>query len=153
VTALTPLQFSGIVGTELLTQPNRFIRDDDSPFDSYRVATSTVSLGNLSVAEIFLEHRIRYLGGDDVALLRALPNVFCHTVRVFGRYEKQLSAIRGDTLELQFFILIHELAHFFKVPGFQAADAGIDAQKGHNDDVWQHCAKTLKAAAGKGPFS
>jgi len=31
--ALSPLQFAGIVGTELLTpQPNRFIRDDDSPF-------------------------------------------------------------------------------------------------------------------------
>jgi hypothetical protein len=32
-TALTPLQFSDIVGTELLTpQPNRFLRDDDSSF-------------------------------------------------------------------------------------------------------------------------
>jgi hypothetical protein len=31
--ALTTLQFSGIVRTELLTpQPNRFIRDDDSTF-------------------------------------------------------------------------------------------------------------------------
>jgi hypothetical protein len=31
--ALTPLQFSGIVRTELLTpEPNRFIRDDDSAF-------------------------------------------------------------------------------------------------------------------------
>src|SRR6516225_7425125 len=30
---LTPLQFSGIVGTEFLTpQPNRLIRDDDSSF-------------------------------------------------------------------------------------------------------------------------
>jgi hypothetical protein len=31
--ALAPLQFSSIVRTELLTPvPNRFIRDDDSPF-------------------------------------------------------------------------------------------------------------------------
>jgi hypothetical protein len=31
--ALAPLQFSGIVRTELLTpEPNRFIRDDDSAF-------------------------------------------------------------------------------------------------------------------------
>ena len=31
--ALTPLQFSGILRTKLLTpEPNRFIRDDDSAF-------------------------------------------------------------------------------------------------------------------------
>jgi len=71
------------------------------------------------------------------------------------QYQAQMNNLTGGTLAAQTFILLHELGHIFKAPGFQD-DATADgqaigpAQKSNNDLIWQHCGATI-AAAGGGP--
>ncbi len=61
-------------------------------------------------------------------------------------FNSSISQINPGSQEAGVFTLLHEFAHSLNVPGFMS-DAGND-NAGHlnNDQVWQHCQKTLGAA-------
>ena len=52
-------------------------------------------------------------------------------------------AIQGNSLNGQLFILIHELAHVNGTAGFVPNDTNSTVNAGNNDQVWQHCQKTI----------
>jgi RHS repeat-associated protein len=54
-----------------------------------------------------------------------------------------IAAIQGNTLSGQLLILIHELAHVNGTAGFAHNDAAANVNGGNNDQVWQHCQKTI----------
>jgi hypothetical protein len=58
------------------------------------------------------------------------------------QYAQQIAQIKGGTLQMQYFVLLHELAHYFQANGF-VIDNTLDKQKFNNDLVWQHCNKTI----------
>jgi hypothetical protein len=78
--ALAPLQFSGIVRTELLTpEPNRFIRDDDSAFGE-KV---------LDISEAQAESMVNPDGiADDFwrETMTVIARPIIHGISVSGRY-------------------------------------------------------------------
>jgi hypothetical protein len=70
------------------------------------------------------------------------------------KFDAQVRSIRGGTPEAQYFILLHELAHFFKATGFIPGDSGaypgdLRGQRINNDLLWKNCNKTIQGA-GKG---
>jgi hypothetical protein len=64
-------------------------------------------------------------------------------------YDSQISQLVGGTQSAQNFILLHELAHYFQVPGFIKNDynlndpTNLNSQRLNNDQVWKNCSKTI----------
>lgn len=52
--------------------------------------------------------------------------------------------ISGNTDRARVFILIHELAHFNQVPGFQSDRGNAKAGTGNNNMIQKYCGTTLK---------
>ena len=63
-------------------------------------------------------------------------------------YEAQIGALRGGTQPAQFFLLLHELAHFFQAQGFNQNDQTRGQQEFNNDLLWEKCSKTIQSAGG-----
>ena len=63
-------------------------------------------------------------------------------------YDAQVSALQGGTQAGQFFILLHELAHFFQAQGFDQNDQTRGQQEFNNDLLWEKCSKTVQSAPG-----
>jgi RHS repeat-associated protein len=65
-------------------------------------------------------------------------------------YANQVQGMTGGTPQAQFFILLHELSHFFQAQGFIQNDTALGAQKANNDLLWKDCSKTIQSAGGGG---
>ena len=66
-------------------------------------------------------------------------------------YANQVQNIQPATQQAQFFILLHELAHYFKAQGYIQDDGNnLGSQKFNNDLIWKDCQKTIQAASGGG---
>ena len=63
---------------------------------------------------------------------------------VSSQYTAQMNSVQSGTTAAQYFILVHELAHYFKAEGFDQDDRSIDAQKHNNDLIWKKCGSTIK---------
>ncbi len=64
-------------------------------------------------------------------------------------HDSEIRALRGGTPQAQYFVLLHELAHFFQADqGFIQNDGSLKAQESNNDLLWDKCSKTIKAADG-----
>jgi RHS repeat-associated protein len=68
-------------------------------------------------------------------------------------FDSQIGSIKPVTPAAQYFILIHELAHYFKAQGFIENDGNVlGSQKKNNDLLWKNCNKTIPSAGG-GPIA
>ncbi len=66
-------------------------------------------------------------------------------------YASQVEGLTGGTPQAQFFILLHELSHFFGPQEFIQGDGtSRGAQKKNNDLLWKNCSKTIQSAGGGG---
>jgi RHS repeat-associated protein len=63
---------------------------------------------------------------------------------VDDQYAADMNSLQSGTGSAQMFILLHELAHYFKAQGFDQGDTSIAAQKHNNDMIWDKCGKTIK---------
>ena len=66
-----------------------------------------------------------------------------------NKYDAQVGSLQGGTPSAQYFILLHELAHYFSADGFIKNDSPLGFQKSNNDLIWEKCNKTIQGA-GKG---
>jgi len=63
-------------------------------------------------------------------------------------YASQVQNIQPATQQAQYFILLHELAHFFQVQGFIQNDGNnLGAQESNNDKIWKNCQKTIQGGS------
>jgi hypothetical protein len=69
-------------------------------------------------------------------------------VGVADIYASQMRSLVGGTFDARVFILLHELADYFKVSGFTQGDASTGAQKQENDLIWKNCSKTIGGRLG-----
>jgi RHS repeat-associated protein len=69
-----------------------------------------------------------------------------------GRFSAEMLGLKGGTPQAQTFILLHELAHYFVVPGFVRNDGNGNPQRQefNNDLVWEKCEKTIRGGVGGG---
>jgi RHS repeat-associated protein len=58
-----------------------------------------------------------------------------------SQYASQIGLIVGGSLQGQYFVLLHELAHYMGVPGFSQSDNTLAAQEANNDLVFKNCSQ------------
>ncbi|MCX6622676.1 MAG: hypothetical protein NTY38_16730 [Acidobacteria bacterium] len=68
------------------------------------------------------------------------------------KYDAQVKGLTGGSRQAQYFLLLHEFAHYFQAPGFVANDGENirhwEAQKLNNDLLWDKCSKTIQGFSG-----
>jgi RHS repeat-associated protein len=134
---------SGIAGNNL------------SVFNQYFNALDGASGGPaLAVAQNFQGTQYQGLNGltsSYAILINSSGAFFSSAVGVgyAGVYANQVQSIQGGTPEAQYFILLHELAHFFQAQGFIQNDGNsLGAQQANNDLLWKDCSKTIQSVGG-----
>jgi hypothetical protein len=65
------------------------------------------------------------------------------------KYDAQVGSLQPATPAGQYFVLLHELAHYLGAAGFIQGDSALGSQKANNDKIWEKCNKTVQGA-GKG---
>jgi RHS repeat-associated protein len=88
--------------------------------------------------------------GTDVPFLITVNSVGAFFTTAMGvgyadRYDNEVKGLRPATTEAQYFILLHELAHYFQAAGFIQDDGKLlGSQKANNDLLWEKCNKTIR---------
>jgi hypothetical protein len=65
-----------------------------------------------------------------------------------NKYDSDVRQIVGGTIRAQNFILLHELAHYFRAKDYNPNDGDINTQRINNDLLWKNCAKTILGDVG-----